>query len=332
MKLLSAILLLFSTISDVSFARSSESNFRGSGSYQDEQEGPDDCDDGCDIGKVSPVCGIDGNTYFNECLAICQEVEIERDGACPLDPPMNFDSIATEGKVTKAEMDAHKAGKLKFKLIAKQKSYGSSLYKERPEGEISGTSTSSAQSHTKAFRFTRDGLVYVANYSLDDISESMDEPKEQFVTDHLPEEDQREDPNRRLFWMNELAFEQDSYDWPTRRIVEIDYNPQCDNSGCSGDVYDTFQTERCSGVIIGNSKVLTAASCLFSGRGAPAARRVAPGRSSKRSPKDPFGVWFIESSDVPSQWTYGKDPTYNFAVLTIVHWAVKLELRWASYS
>ena len=41
------------------------------GSLEARRLGEPDCEAGCDL-KKRKVCGTDGVTYYNECLAICQ--------------------------------------------------------------------------------------------------------------------------------------------------------------------------------------------------------------------------------------------------------------------
>ncbi|EFJ52950.1 hypothetical protein VOLCADRAFT_54901 [Volvox carteri f. nagariensis] len=41
-----------------------------------------DCQKGCRR-TFKPVCGEDGRTYSNECVATCQDVQVARAGPCP---------------------------------------------------------------------------------------------------------------------------------------------------------------------------------------------------------------------------------------------------------
>jgi len=70
------------------------------------------------LGPPTPVFGVDGNTFFNKCSAICQGIDIARRGACPQAPLGDIASYAKKGIVTKEELDAFK--KMNFKLVYKR--------------------------------------------------------------------------------------------------------------------------------------------------------------------------------------------------------------------
>lgn len=75
-----------------------------------------DCDLGCEV-VDEPVCGTDGITYENECLAVCQDVEIDHSGACSDDPQMKIASYGTKLKVTKAVMTAFSDSNFMFTSV-----------------------------------------------------------------------------------------------------------------------------------------------------------------------------------------------------------------------
>ena len=77
-----------------------------------------ECDNRCLVGPPAPVCGVDGNTIFNKCLALCQGIDIARRGACPQAPLGDVASYAKSGRVTNEEFDEFKEKNLK--LISKR--------------------------------------------------------------------------------------------------------------------------------------------------------------------------------------------------------------------
>jgi hypothetical protein len=274
-----------------------------------------DCDDGCEVGGGgAPVCGVDGITYFNECFAICQDIEVERNGACPSDPPMNTDSYITGGdptmntdsyitgvKVTKEEMDAFKADK--FVLVALRKPDSETLPDTEPVGPGNSNGSRNGNGNgggggrkgkrngnrrsIRASRIVYKGpdtaLEYAASYNPEDIAEGVSHST---VVGDMPKPVDG-DSNRLLAVIgNDTRFQQSGYDWPNWRLVQLDYT--------------SFSVGGCSGAIIGANKVLTAAHCVydFKNKRYFLPERVAPGRSfaihlgwGPETGNDPWGQW-----------------------------------------
>lgn len=193
-----------------------------------------DCEEGCEVGPGAPVCGVDGLTYFNECFALCQDVEIERNGACPDEPPMNIASYSTEGRVTKQEMGRFKAEK--FKLVAKRNPQAGELPDREPQANGAGgpgndngngPSENPGQSRrsTKAVRVTDTGLEYVAEYEMDEIPEGLDyEPSEGEMPETAEDVPDPDAPNRLLSVLGtDTRVQQSGWNWPNWRLTHLDY-------------------------------------------------------------------------------------------------------------
>ena len=281
---------------------------------QPDQRGPPaqrwyDCDAGCgfdEVGYGPPVCGVDGNTYFNACIAYCQDIDIERPGVCAGDKPINpnDDSYVREGRVSKAEMDEFKTEK--FKFTAKRKFPDRKPDLVEPVGAGPGEDNSSQlptpPGLIRAKRITRQGLEYVS----DDVPE--------LPAGYMPETSPTEgvlgsnpqplddDQHRALSVIGQdTRTETDGFSWPNWRLGQVE---QCEGSSCS---------PFCSGSIIGANAVMTNQHCVFS----PTRNewylpeKFTPGRFG--GGQDPWGSWNVRyaTTYTTSDWSY------DVAVLTM---------------
>jgi len=134
-----------------------------------------DCDEGCDLSNGGQVCGVDGNTYFNECLAVCQEVEIDRPGACPGKPPISVASESTythQGTVSLQTMKHFEDEG--FRYVAKRKRVKFEPDQEHGEEETQGDSDNKPMC---AVILTAEGDEYISGQAELSISIDYEEPE-----------------------------------------------------------------------------------------------------------------------------------------------------------
>lgn len=289
-----------------------------------------DCDDGCDMALGPPVCAIDGNTYMNECLAICQHVGIEREGPCSSSARYSrkLSSYVTEGRVTLDEMNAFRDEKMEFKLVGKRAFSSGNL----PNGEIVDEPSEHEEEGendtdsnlVKLLRITSDGLEYAAEYMLPNHITAPTADDYPLPLNDNSEFHPSEFPNRRLTLAGEDTRSRESSDSPlTSKIVKID---DLNGGGCTG-------------TIIGRDKILTAAECMFRFWGTSEDPRkvgiyegplhgyqwVIPGRNGETNPIE-YGRWQVSHVDMYQKWLDANadvyespfnEPAYNIAVLTV---------------
>ena len=70
-----------------------------------------DCSTGCDLSGSSPVCGKDGITYLNRCLALCQGVAVASDAPCDAAHTARFDPAMIKGPQDPSPAARAKPGK-----------------------------------------------------------------------------------------------------------------------------------------------------------------------------------------------------------------------------
>ena len=154
------------------------------------------------------MCGVDGNTFFNECFAVCQGVDIKRKGSCPQDPLADMGSFARGGKVTKEELNAFKAEK--FKLVNKRNlTFGMPDEDKEPNSDGHGDGLG-AQRSAKVSRMMNNGLEYVAEYDMDGIPQGLEYDASE---GEMPESEYNSDRLLSVLGVD-TRFEQRGYDWP----------------------------------------------------------------------------------------------------------------------
>ena len=288
---------------------SSSSNLRGRGLVGKQPGGGGgppgqntyDCDEGCgldEVGHGPPVCGVDGNTYFNECIAYCQDIDIARPGVCANDPPINpnDESYVRTGKVSKAEMDEFKAER--FKFTAKRNFPSGKMDLRELAGSGGPESDKENQRPTppgliRARRVTYEGLEYV--------SDDAPEVPVGYIPETNPTEgiigSNPEDPHdgRALSVLGEdTRTETNGFTWPNWRLAQMEQ--------CEGDSCYTW----CSASIVGPNAVLTNRHCVYNhdeGRWF-VPERVFPGRHA--GGYDPWGHWKVRYATTfgTSDWSY----------------------------
>jgi V8-like Glu-specific endopeptidase len=123
-----------------------------------------DCDAGCST-AYDPVCGVDGTTFANECLAFCQKIAVASAGACGTKKSTGLaalqkkpKSVKEDGLVTLADMNRFAEEGFVFKSMQ---------YLVAPKAHKLELSTAALRQPTDQElveqRITRQGLLYVAS-------------------------------------------------------------------------------------------------------------------------------------------------------------------------
>ncbi|GIL85627.1 hypothetical protein Vretifemale_14161 [Volvox reticuliferus] len=156
-----------------------------------------DCQKGCHR-AFEPVCGENGRTYSNACVATCQEVKVARAGPCPgetLFHPANKHVVtgaeenapSSPDFLTRQHMDAfrhegfHYTGQMRFTSDMPQRHHDRHEQPQQHADAPASTGLSQGlgleqqlllqrqQGNPRAVRVTRDGHVYIA-----DVDENVD--------------------------------------------------------------------------------------------------------------------------------------------------------------
>lgn len=118
-----------------------------------------DCDAGCDLG-APPVCGKDDLTYNNECLAVCQGVEVARPGACPGQPPVDQSSYVGQGFVENEKINRFQGQGYKY-VARRVKQVDGPGADVLPEATVSRKDVDTEPPRTRPVIFTEEGDEYL---------------------------------------------------------------------------------------------------------------------------------------------------------------------------
>jgi len=283
-----------------------------------------DCSEGCNLSEGTPVCGADGNTYFNECLAFCQDTEIDHAGTCQGRHQLTFggDLSQTNGKegdiltyatsedpfyiheglVSMKTMKRFKDGGFKYVARRKRTRFG-----EDEENKGIRSIHGLRKGTVRAARLTSEGDEYVS----DAIDVSNDEGRRVQSTtfiDRDEEVDHENDSHRGLAILGE----------DTRtKVSRTDVWPY----NVVGSLFPSWLNKGCTATVVSKTSILTVLHCLYNqtsqtwmdvDKFAPARYRTSSGEIV-----DPYGVWDVDYVTVYKDHLNDGNSDYEFGIVRL---------------
>ncbi|GAX27046.1 hypothetical protein FisN_9Lh366 [Fistulifera solaris] len=259
-----------------------------------------DCEnEGCSWETVPPVCGVNGVTYANECLAYCQNIEIAFIGPCsesgsiastPYDDGINA-TISIMQRFQKENFMLTERRNLADLVLPE---YNPTFHSEMRKDEIP-----LEQQPMLWSRFTSDGYVYTAVVT--------DESNKRFLQELPTNYESHNNRSLIIIGADTRKIVTNNHNrLPYSPIVELDYGFGNSEGGCTG-------------TLIGKSSVLTAAHCLynFGRKEYTNPLRMAPGRYRQgTSTIEPHGLFGFRYSTIFSVYQTTGDGRYDLGVAT----------------
>jgi len=289
-----------------------------------EKELFNDCQS-CHTSQGGPVCGDDNISYQNECLALCQNINIKSIGECHGHMSMLYHATYDyDSEVTKEDMDRFKDER--FVFVAKRKfidfaKESSTRFKNETEHESPIRNKNIEEDVVYARRITHDGHEYLAKFNVNEAkrmlrgrSSSKPQLPLGFDEDGRPLRRKLDENERGIVGGDErykLCLRESCFPYST--IGEFDASSSSTSGGCTGTV-------------ISDSSAITAAHCFYMNGQFTNLDSFAPGRYRKYETAvgqvgrgrvhNPYGVWKVQFKTIFDGWISTGRLRYDVAIAT----------------
>lgn len=284
------------------------------------------CKKGCKL-TGPPVCGEDGVTYADECLAVCQDVTVANHGICKGDNAFDRGSSRRLRRAKAPKVSLEKMNRFEgegYKYVAHRKiQHNDDITPRTIEAATEDDDISSelSEEELKAglqpVRITSDGDEYVSVRKVELSDEYV------FTASAKPGDGVK--AHRSLLGVNAAAGAGDKRELfvfgedDRTRIENTTVWPYRIYGQLTGD-------GSCSGTVVGPSHVLTAAHCMYSYRffsdwGYTGMDEFRPGRDGSF---EPFPMWKVNYTTLFRGWLATRCPIFEPCPISVFRWDVAI--------